>query len=125
MQKLLKRYTKEQIEFIGEYWDTIRFTRKTNKISDGIKKRELEYWDRFPPIIVIEAIRIHIENYPNIRENYTRGIIRNIKSGSINSTINKTKKNGKPSFDNFTKREYDPDKLKKMLLERSKMEVLL
>lgn len=82
MEKLLERYTPGQQKVIAAYWETIRFTRRTGQVSDGIKRRELEYWARFDPATVIQALEIHMDKYPHIRENYTRGILRNLKGGS-------------------------------------------
>lgn len=82
LKEKLRRYTPEQTKVIEQYWDTLRFTRKTGQIADGIKEREYEYWERFDPALVIEALNIHIRKYPNIRENYTRGILRNLKGGA-------------------------------------------
>lgn len=82
LAEMLLRYTPEQMKVIEQYWDTLRFTRKTGQIADGIKEREYEYWARFDPALVIEALNIHIKKYPNIRENYTRGILRNLKGGA-------------------------------------------
>lgn len=83
MEKLLEKYTPGQQKTIAYYWDTIRFTRKTGQVSDGIKQNELEYWAKFDPEVVIQALKIHIEKYPHIRENYTRGILRNLRGGSV------------------------------------------
>lgn len=82
LKEKLLRYTQEQIKVIEQYWDTLRFTRKMGQIADGIKEREYEYWAKFDPALVIEALKIHIKKYPNIRENYTRGILRNLKGGA-------------------------------------------
>lgn len=78
MRELLDRYTPEQQKVIADYWEVIRWTRQTGKISDGIKRTELEYWQRFEPGVVIRALEIHIDKAPNIREHYTRGIMRNL-----------------------------------------------
>ncbi|MFF2886996.1 hypothetical protein [Paenibacillus sp. NPDC057967] len=80
-----ERYSPEQQQVIDSYWDTIRFTRSTGKISNAIKQREQDYWSKYDPELVIRALNIHIEKYPNIKENYTRGILRNLKGGSINA----------------------------------------
>ena len=82
MDKLLERYTPQQQKAIAAYWETIRFTRRTGQVSDGIKRREMEYWEKFDARLVIQALEIHIKKYPNIRENYTRGILRNLKGES-------------------------------------------
>lgn len=84
MPNPLERYTPEQQQVIEAYWETVRFTRSAGKISEGIKAREYEYWAKYDPAIVIKALRIHIEKYPNIKENYTRGILRNLKGGASN-----------------------------------------
>ncbi|BFH17938.1 hypothetical protein J6TS7_66110 [Paenibacillus dendritiformis] len=81
MQDALERYSPAQRQVIGAYWDTIRFTRSTGKISEGIKQREYEYWAKYEPTLVIRALSIHMEKYPNIKENYTRGILRNLLKG--------------------------------------------
>lgn len=77
MPDVLERYTPAQRQVIEAYWETIRFTRRTGKISEGIKQREYEYWAKFEPEIVIKSLAIHIKDYPTHREDYTRGIMRN------------------------------------------------
>jgi len=79
IEGLLSRYSPEQRQLIEDYWETIRFTRKNAKIADSIKIRELEYWSRYPPEIVMEALRIHLARYPTKEEAYTRGIMRRLK----------------------------------------------
>ncbi|WP_018752652.1 hypothetical protein [Paenibacillus sanguinis] len=87
MQPLLERYSTQQIEVIESYWDTIRWTRSTGKVSNGIKTKELEYWSKYPTDLVIQALETHVAKYPNIKEHYTRGIIRNLsKGGSVSPT---------------------------------------
>jgi hypothetical protein len=79
---VLERYTPGQQKTIAAYWETIRFTRRTGQVSEGIKQKELAYWAKFDPVMVIQALEIHMEKYPHIRESYTRGILRNLKGGS-------------------------------------------
>lgn len=81
MSDALERYSPAQRQVIEAYWDAIRFTRSTGKISEGIKQREYEYWAKYEPTLVIRALSIHMEKYPNIKENYTRGILRNLLKG--------------------------------------------
>ncbi|MHB1418714.1 MAG: replication protein [Bacillota bacterium] len=70
-----ERYTADQQRQIEEYWDVLRFTRKNGKISDGIILRQLE------PAVVIQALKIHIERYSDLRdERYTEGIMRNLRN---------------------------------------------
>lgn len=70
------RYSKEQLTLIREYWDMIRFTRKTGKVAYSIVQREMQYWERFPVEIVLEALDIHLRRYQTKQEAYTRGIMR-------------------------------------------------
>lgn len=84
-----------------EYWDVIAKTRTSGRISDNVKAKEEEYWDCFPQEVVEEALSIHIKNYKGYKENYTRGIMRNLKKKlELNGTI---KQNNR--FNNFEQPE--------------------
>lgn len=74
----MQRYTELEIAVIEKYFEQLRWTRKTGKISESIRNKELAYWEKFEPKVVIEALKTHMEKYPTMREEYTRGIIRNI-----------------------------------------------
>lgn len=88
LPELLARYNPEQQKVIHDYFDMLKFTRKTGRIAKNIMLRELSYWGRYPPEIVIEALSIHIQRYSTKREDYTRGIIRRIyrEKGGQNGT---------------------------------------
>lgn len=72
------RYTPEQQAAIRDYWDAVRFTRKTARVSPKIMADEMDYWARFPPDIVMEALSIHVRKCQDKDERYTRGIMRRI-----------------------------------------------
>lgn len=125
-QKLLSRYTHEQQELIIQYWNTVRFTRKSGKIADSVKLREMEYWAKYPVDVVIEALKIHIAKYQTKTEDYTRGIIRRLArekemGGGHNATPKRTNSEEKlsslmqeayrPAFDY----KVDLDKLEEIL----------
>ena len=76
----LDRYSAEEQVVIKQYFEMISDTRLTGTISEGIKNREVKYWENFSPDVVIEALRIHLVKYPGIRESYTRGIMRNLQA---------------------------------------------
>jgi hypothetical protein len=78
MSELLKRYSDDQRKIIDEYWAMIKNTRKSYCVSFGIQALELQYWARFEPDVVIEALVIHIDAHQDKKERYTRGIMRNI-----------------------------------------------
>ncbi len=89
------RYTENDLEVIEEYWECIRYTRRTGTVAEGIINKEQSYWERFPADAVIKALRIHIDKYPAHREQYTRGIIRNLAAESEGQHGNHGKNNGK------------------------------
>lgn len=76
------RYSDSDLKVIEEYWECIRYTRRSGTVAEGIVKREQTYWNRFPAEVVIKALKIHMEKYPTHREQYTRGIIRNLAAES-------------------------------------------
>ena len=72
------RYTRRQYDLIRKYWDMIRFTRKSGKVAVSVIAREMDYWERFSPEIVEQALTIHIQRYQTKPEEYTRGIMRRL-----------------------------------------------
>lgn len=113
MNEFLQRYSPSQQKTIAEYWDMVRHTRKTGSISDGIKNLELKYWDSFDKDVVIDALVIHIDRYQDKKENYTRGIIRNLAAERVADsnapTPGRTSRVKKSRFANFQGREIDYD----------------
>jgi hypothetical protein len=78
IERLLKRYSREQRDIIDAYWLVIKDTRKTGNVADSVIQKELEYWSRFPVNVVMKAIAIHIARYRGKKEDYTRGIMRRV-----------------------------------------------
>lgn len=76
----LQRYEEEDKKVIERYFECLREGRLTGKISNSILEREATYWEKFSVDVVIEALRIHIRDYPSYRESYTRGIMRNLQN---------------------------------------------
>ena len=76
----LERYDDRQKAVIKKYFEVLADTRLTGKLSDGIKNREVKYWERFSVPVVIQALSIHTQKYPSMRETYTRGIMRNLEA---------------------------------------------
>ncbi|MDO5097086.1 MAG: hypothetical protein Q4D65_11010 [Peptostreptococcaceae bacterium] len=79
----MERYSKEERELIEKYFEMLRWTRKSGKLSESIRKKQLEYFLKYDKNIVLRALKIHIEKYPTMREEYTRGIIRNLEREGI------------------------------------------
>lgn len=78
VQNRVSRYTEAQEQIIADYFDVLKATRRGGRISQGIMEAEREYWNRFEPETVMEALKIHIRKYPDKREPYTRGILRTL-----------------------------------------------
>lgn len=76
--ELASRYTPAQRKVIDSYFSILKSTRKTGKIATSVIIREMEYWSKFPPEVVVDALSIHIKKYPNKKEAYTRGIMREL-----------------------------------------------
>lgn len=72
------RYSSEQLTIIRDYWELIRFTRKTGRVAANIVARHMEYWERFPVDVVLEALDIHMRKYQTKQEDYTSGIMRRL-----------------------------------------------
>lgn len=87
----LDRYDDRQKAVIKKYFEVLADTRLTGKLSEGIKKREVKYWERFSASVVIHALEIHIQKYRYARESYTRGIMRNLEAQGYQGQVNQTR----------------------------------
>jgi hypothetical protein len=82
MDEILARYSRydeKQLDAIQDYWDVIRLTRKSGKVAGTVILRRMDYWERFPPEVVMEALRIHVRKYAGKTEDYTEGIMRRLQ----------------------------------------------
>lgn len=102
-------------ELKENYWKTISRTRKSKRISPNVKQRVEASWERFDDDVIRQALRIHVDRYPNYKENYTIGIMRNLqREKDSGKSITSEKKN---SFNQGEKRnDYDFEALEKELL---------
>lgn len=87
----LDRYDDRQKEVIKKYFEVLADTRLTGKLSEGIRNREIKYWERFSVPVVIQALSIHIQKYPYAKETYTRGIMRNLEAQGYQGQVNQTR----------------------------------
>ena len=87
----LDRYDDRQKAVIKKYFEVLADTRLTGKLSEGIKNREVKYWERFSVPVVIQALSIHTQKYPSMRESYTRGIMRNLEAQGYQGQVNQTR----------------------------------
>ncbi|MDO7787893.1 replication protein [Desulforamulus aquiferis] len=84
------RYNNRQTDTLRNYWQMIGQAHKNRTIPPSIVAKEMDYWERFPAGIVMEAIEIHMRKYQSKQEDYTAGIMRRLvkeKGGSTNGTI--------------------------------------
>lgn len=84
----LDRYDDRQKAVIKKYFEVLADTRLTGKLSEGIRNREIKYWERFSVPVVIQALSIHIQKYPYAKETYTRGIMRNLEAQGYQGQVN-------------------------------------
>lgn len=77
-EELRGRYSPGQIRVMDRYFEVLATTRKTGRIAGTVQVKEMEYWAKFPPEVVAEALQIHIRKYPSKKESYTRGIMREL-----------------------------------------------
>lgn len=87
----LERYDDGQKAVIKKYFEVLADTRLTGKLSEGIRNREIKYWERFSVPVVIQALSIHTQKYPSMRETYTRGIMRNLEAQGYQGQVNQTR----------------------------------
>lgn len=76
--RLIERYPVERRAEIDDYWSLMATTRKAGRVALSVKVREMTYWARYPPNIVLEALGIHRRRYHTKQEDYTRGIMRRL-----------------------------------------------
>lgn len=84
-----KDYTSEIKEFLvryqaienfnklnKDYWDVIRNTRVSKKVSQSVIHKNMDLWNKFDPIVVQYALKAHVDAHHGKREEYTVGIMR-------------------------------------------------
>lgn len=62
-----------------DYWEMIRRTRQSKRVSPGLVCRTEGQWEGFDGDVVEEALRIHMGHHRQQRECYTLGIMRNLQ----------------------------------------------
>lgn len=66
-------------ELRKDYWEMIRRTRLSGRISPALVRKTEEQWGSFGDDVVEEALRIHMNCGKNAGECYTLGIMRNLQ----------------------------------------------
>ncbi|NBK93044.1 hypothetical protein D5278_13825 [bacterium 1XD21-13] len=99
-----------------QYWSLIRRTRKSGRVAQSVIDRVEKSWEAFEPEVVEEALRIHTMRYPEYKENYTIGIMRNLqKQKAAGQPVKQKEKN---KFFNFEQHGYDIKELERRLIKR-------
>lgn len=95
------------------YWRLIARTRKSGRISPNVIRKAEESWKAFDEEVVKEALSVHVQKYPDYKENYTLGIMRNMqKQKTFTGEVKK-----QDIYNNFMKHDdYDMDALERELL---------
>ncbi len=103
-------------ELKERYWSLIRRTRKSGRVAQSVIDRVEKSWEAFDPEVVEEALRIHTMRYPEYKENYTIGIMRNLqKQKAAGQPVKQKEKN---KFFNFEQHGYDIKELERRLIKR-------
>ena len=112
LEELRRRYTPEQLRLVDHYFAILAKTRKSGRVAPGVLKKEMEYWARFQPGIVAEALQINIKKYPQKKEAYTRGIMRELdRERSVGARDGNGPKRGGYGKGRYRRNYLDPDKL--------------
>ncbi len=71
-----ERYGPDDQPIVRDYWELINQTRYAGKIAMSIVRREMQLWEQHPADVVIAAVDVHLRDHAGKREQYTRGIMR-------------------------------------------------
>ena len=91
IKDLLTVYSKQIPDFVKlnkDYWNVIRETRTTGKVSESVIYKTMKKWERFDPTVVQYALKTHIEAHAGKREEYTIGIMRNTSKEEAEDRLN-------------------------------------
>ena len=80
------------IELNKKYWDVIRETRKTGKVSESVIYNSMKKWKKYDLKVIEYALKTHIENHVGKKEDYTIGIMRNTSKEEAIERLTKPKK---------------------------------
>lgn len=81
LEELMSRYSTDQMKVVRKYWNCIRHTRRTAKISAGVIQRWMDKWSKYETRTIVEAMLVHVSKHQDKREEYTAGIIRGMSKG--------------------------------------------
>ncbi|MFD1066658.1 phage replisome organizer N-terminal domain-containing protein [Oceanobacillus locisalsi] len=71
-----------------KYWDVIRETRKTGKVSESVIYNAMYKWQKYDPVVIEYALKAHIELHAGKKEEYTIGIMRNTRKEEAKERLN-------------------------------------
>lgn len=111
IKNLLSRYSSipDFNKLNKEYWNVIRTTRTTKKVSESVIFNNMSVWEKYDPVIVQYALKTHIEAHPRMKENYTIGIMRGTSKEDAEDRLNNIQvKFGTHTKQNEVKAPYYP-----------------
>ncbi|WP_051359539.1 hypothetical protein [Paucisalibacillus globulus] len=71
-----------------KYWDVIRETRKTGKVSESVIYSTMVKWQKYNPFVIEYALKAHIDLHRGKKEEYTIGIMRNTSKDEAKERLN-------------------------------------
>jgi hypothetical protein len=98
IENFRQRYSPGQLKTIDQYFEMLRHTRASGKISESVILKTYKDWDKYPTICVEYGVKTHADNptYHSRKENYTIGIIRNTSAEEAAFKLNGTNGTQKP-----------------------------
>lgn len=87
IKELLTRYPEEFLQLNKQYWGRVKETRRNGKISESVIFNTMNKWKKYDVKIVECALKVHIGNNLNHREEYTLGIMRNMKPEEVEQKL--------------------------------------
>lgn len=93
IKNLRSRYSPEELSVIDEYFDILRFTRRSGKIADSVILKIYTEWEKYSIPKVIYALKVYINNpkHHDKQEHYCYGIMRNAKAEEIETKTTQNK----------------------------------
>lgn len=104
--ELMNRYPDSGI--IDQVFQSIAGTRKTGKISDSVKLKILQSWERYPTEQVLSGIRTYLDKgyaAQGKNEKYLLGIVRNLPAPEPKPTGPVMKRTGSHTLDRYYESE--------------------
>lgn len=85
IKDLRSRYLDNDLKIIDDYFNILKWTRRSGKIADSVIIKIYKEWEKYPTSKVIYALNVYINNpkHHDKKENYCYGIMRNTTAEEV------------------------------------------